>query len=194
MPRKGRSSSQKGYRGEVQAVRDLNKRLATLKAWRTAGSGGFATRADGHADPYLQGDIQIRTSSRIVEYIEVKVADPNRKKGPITIAEMDGKDWRQGRRILMCKHVPGGGGWLLSMWATTWDDLSGRAGCEPTFWCTAPRTRGFTLHDVVARISAAGGSPLRWGAAFDMPRARRREMLEAAYGEETEECSSSKET
>ena len=185
MPRLGRSSKAKGYRGEVQAVRDLNKRLVTLEAFRTIGSGAFATRADAHADPYLQGDVQIRTPASIVEYIEVKVRDPNRKKGPITIAEMDGKDWREHRRILMCKHVPGGGDWLCSMWATTWDDLCRRLPQEPYFcYEGAAATRGVSLHDVAERIKDEGGLPVWWGAAFYMTIDKLCEMLEAAYGEE----------
>jgi len=182
MPRLGRSSKDKGYRGEVRAVRDLNRHLTTLKAWRTAGSGAFATRADGHGDPYLQGDVQIRSPTRIVEYIEVKVADPNRKRGPISIAEMDGKDWREGRRMLMCRHVPGKGQWLCSMWATTWDDICGRAQ-EPRFSTVWGVTRGVNLHDIRDFMQNGGGLPLRWGSAFYLTIDKLCQMLEAAYGE-----------
>lgn len=185
MPRQGKSSKDKGSRGERQAVKDLNKYLVTLKAWRTAGSGAFATRADGHGDPYLQGDVQIRSPSRIVEYIEVKVADPGATKGPITIARMDGKDWREHRRILMCRHCPGPKDWLCSMWATTWDDLCGRIGEEPLFDFPLLRgTRGVTLHDIQHwRIP---GLPLCWGGAFYLTIDKLCEMLEAAYGESDE--------
>ena len=182
MPRLGRSSKAKGYRGEVRAVRDLNKRLTTLKAWRTVGSGAFATRADGHGDPYLQGDVQIRSPTRIVEYIEVKVADPNRKAGPIKIAEMDGKDWREHRRILMCRHVPGNKDWLCSMWATTWDDLAERGKSEPTFWVAGQRARGIALGDIQHDMQRAGLACVRWGA-FYMTIDKLCQMLEAAYGD-----------
>ncbi|GAG29743.1 unnamed protein product, partial [marine sediment metagenome] len=141
---------------------------------------------DGHGDPYLQGDVQIRRGGTIMEYIEVKVADPNRKKGPITIAEMDGKGWREHRRILMVRHCPGNGDWLCSMWATTWDDLLKRAhGPEPYFWFMhTALTRGVTLHEIADRIRAEGGMAVWWGAAFYMTIDKLCEMLEAAYGEE----------
>ena len=189
MPRLGKSSKAKGYRGEVQAVRDLNKRFiaigSDLRAYRTIGSGAFATRTDGHADPTLQGDVQIRRPNHtIVEYIEIKVADPNRQAGPIGIAEMDGKNWREGRRLLMCRHVPGNRDWLCSMWPTPWDDLCHRGGKEPSFVdLDSFKTRGVNLHHVADSIRHAGGLPVWWGSGFYMTLHKLCSMLEAAYGE-----------
>jgi len=187
MARQGRSSKRKGYRGERQAQQDLDKRFKAmgsgLRAFRTSQSGAAATRADGHADPYLQGDIQIRRNGTIVEYIEVKVRDPNAKAGPITIATMDGKNWRAERRILMCRHVPGSRDWLCSMWATTWDDFVDRTGKEPRFSTVWGVTRGVNLHDIRDFMQDGGGLPLRWGSAFYMTIDRLCSMLEDAYGE-----------
>ena len=175
----GRSCKRKGSANERRAARDLNRLLTgRLSAERVPGSGAFAHRGSC-ADPAWQGDVQVHASDgRIVEYIEVKVADPCCSSGPITIARMDGQGWRKHRRCLMCRHDRGE--WLCSVWAEVWNELLVKRADPVGAVYLGSRTRGVTVSDVHRAIH---NQPVQWGCAVYMTLPMFAELLSDVYGE-----------
>ena len=168
--RTGTTSQRKGSRGEREAVRVLSEHLRTLEARRFP--------RDKRRDPQRPGDIELRTTDfRIVEYIEVKRANPNRQKGPITIAEMD--TWRRERRLLMCRQDRGD--WLCSMWATVSDELMPTGAGVAVLHADA-KTRGIRLAEIQVKMRE-WNQPVWWGAAIYMTVQQLAECLEDRYGD-----------
>ena len=173
---------QKGDRAERKLAKELNRHLARLEsnltAKRVPGSGAFATRVDGHQDGNWAGDVQVLCGGRIVERIEVKCRDPLSHE--ITIADMN--RWREERRILAAKHDRGE--FLVSLWATAWDDICKLGGGEPAYWhiVSMPgvvNTRGVTLTEINRGAANATG----WAGVVYMDTRCLTELLHRAYGE-----------
>ena len=181
----GRSCKRKGSANERRAARDLNRHLTGgLSARRVPGSGAFAHRGSC-GDAAWMGDVQILTpEGRIVEYVEVKVADPCCSSGPITIARMDGKGWRKHRRCLMCRHDRGE--WLCSVWIDVWDELVAHHGPAPCWHICVKdngRVRGVTVSDVLAAIRKWNYAAVLWGSAAYMRLCHFAGLLSEVYGE-----------
>ena len=180
----GRSCKRKGSANERRAARDLNRHLTGgLSARRVPGSGAFAHRGSC-GDAAWMGDVQILTpEGRIVEYVEVKVADPCCSSGPITIARMDGKGWRKHRRCLMCRHDRGE--WLCSVWIDVWEEMMLAGGHFYASFLDTIRlpTRGVTVCNVEAAIIARGNGPVQMGRAIYMTLPMFAGLLSEVYGE-----------
>ena len=173
---------QKGDRAERKLAKELNRHLARLEsnltAKRVPGSGAFATRVDGHQDGNWAGDVQVLCGGRIVERIEVKCRDP--LKHEITIADMN--RWREGRRILAAKHDRGE--FLVSLWATAWDDICKLGGGEPEGWRIQPvvgPTRGVKLSGMAVSMWCL--AVIVWAGVVYMDTRCLTELLHRAYGE-----------
>ncbi len=179
--KQGRSPKTKGTRNERKAAKELNRHLKTLEAVRVPGSGAFSHRRDDCEDPHFQGDLQVRREidRRIMECVEVKVRDPG--KSTITIATMDGKGWRQGRRGLMCRYDRGP--FLCSVWDWVYDELAVKAGRDPGAPMTYRyKTRGITLTNITDAV-ARELYPIHWGAAVYMDVGMFAALLEEAHGD-----------
>ena len=180
-------SKRKGDRVERLLAKELNRHLARLEsnltARRVPGSGAFATRVDGHQDGNWAGDVQILCGGRIVERIEVKTRNP--LKHEITVADMN--RWREGRRILAAKHDRGE--FLISMWATAWDDINRLGGGEPGHWwhiVSMPgvvSTRGAKLTD----IARSAANAVAWDGVVYMDARCLAELLHRAYADALDE-------
>jgi len=178
---KGKSAKRKGTRVEKEAAKALQREFdrmgSNLVARRVIGSGAW-----GGFDSAMRGDVKIERGGRIMERIEVKAADPNRKSGPITIAFMDKA--REFRRILIAKHDRGE--FLCSMWGDVLVDLRHKAGDmnHPVIAIMQNSTRGVTIGDVQSQIEGHGGlRPVQWGAAVYMDLAHLAELLDAAHAD-----------
>ena len=171
------TAKRKGTRNENKAAKELDRHLISLSVVRVPGSGAFAHRGE-FVDPAFAGDLQVRSSNhRNVEYIEVKVRDP--QSNAITIAQMD--RWREGRRIVMARQDRGL--WLCSLWCSVWDELCGKAGEEPFVTALDEPTRGVKITEIQHNAMVHGGGWIVWGdAAYGTVR-QLGELLEAAHGE-----------
>lgn len=171
----GRFAKLKGTRNERKAVKALNGHFRTLMALRVPGSGSFANRGIC-TDPGLVGDIRILDKyKKCVERIEVKSADPNRKKGPITHAFI--KRVLKGRRIVMARHDRGA--WICALEREAWKAM---ADCQWQSVNPLP-TRGQTIEDIQDMAIDLGGLWLLWGSVMFGTVKQLAVLLEEVYGE-----------